>query len=206
MRIMPNLARLRVIALACWAIGAWCILQSGLLATQHGSLAPLLGVSTAMLGILLFALGVGFWPLGNDRQANITFDAKGLQINLGYHTAYIAWDMIERVGVTTHRSSVMALGSTCQLGIALRVAQPYLQSYEERLPAARGALSSALWALAWRPVRREDAALAALLTANRAATGYDVLVPEAFLGGQAQRFAELVEYYHRWPSVRRTLR
>jgi hypothetical protein len=207
MRIIPNHPRLRAVALSCWALSAWCMVYAGqlLLARQ---VAMLLLVSIELLALLLMAVGVAFWQLSSDQRAGIVFDTKGLLLNLGHSSAFIAWDNIERVGVSGHRANLFAVGSRQQLGIALRDVQPYLQSYEERLPAARGLLSRGLWLIdsALRRYRRpNDMPIASYIAHCRTRVGYDVLIPEALLGGTADAFVELVEAYRLRPSERRAL-
>jgi hypothetical protein len=206
MRIIPNQPRLRAIAIGCWALGGWCIVYGGRLLAAHTS--TVLVVSVELLALLGLALGVAFWLLSGDRQAGITLDSKGLLLNLGHSSAFICWANIERVGVTARRDSLLTLGSACQLGISLRDQQAYIQTYEDRLPAARGLLARGVGLIdtALRPWRRvSDAPLAAQMAASKAQTGYHVLVPEALLGGTAEAFVELVETYRLRPSARRTL-
>jgi len=158
--------------------------------------------------LLLMAVGVAFWQLSSDLRAGIVFDTKGLLLNLGQSSAFITWENIERVGVSQHRSSLLTLGSLWQLGIALRDARPYLQSYETRLPAAQGVLARGLRLIerTLRPYRRvSDTPIANQLASCRLQTGYDVLIPEALLGGGADAFVDLVEAYRLRPSARRTL-
>jgi hypothetical protein len=207
MRIPPNQPRLRAVALGCWALSGWCIIYGGRLVINHTE-AALLIISIELLALLGLAVGVAFWVLSTDRRAGITFDSKGLMLNLGNSSAFISWHNIESLGVTKHRSSLFTLGSQRQLGITLRDVQPYLQSYEARLPSARGALAHGvrLIGAALRPWRRLHAApSAAQMAACRAQTGYDVLVPEALLGGATEAFVELAEMYRLHPSQRRTL-
>ena len=201
MRIAPNLPRLRVVALSCWAVGGWCIIYGA-------QLTPVLLISTILLGALLLAIGLAFWQLSGDRRAGIVFDAKGILLNLGHSSAFISWENIERVGVIQRRDSVFAIGSRRQIGIKLRDIQQYVQSYEERLPAARGAFAGALRLLdtALRPLHQiDDRALRSHLALCRAQTGYDALIPEALLGGRAEAFAAILESYRLQPAERRTL-
>jgi hypothetical protein len=202
MRIYPDLRRLRTVALGCWAVAGWCIIYAAQLAP-----AALL-LSGLLLGLLLLATGLAFWLLGGDQRASIIFEPKGLVLNLGHCSAFVAWDDIERVGVTRRRDSVLALGSGRQIGIALRDAQKYVQSYEPRLPAAGGVLGGGLRlvARALRPLRRDNrGAVERQLAACRAQTSYDALIPEALLGGRAEAFVGLVECYWLHPDERRTL-
>jgi hypothetical protein len=206
-RITPNLPRLRVVALGCWAIGAWCVIYGSRLVIARPAITLLI-VGVELLALLLFAIGVAFWQLSNDKRAGIVFDAKGLLLNLGHSSAFIAWNNIERVGTCAHRANVLTVGSRRQLGIALRDVRPYVQSYEERLPAAQGVIARGLRLIEslLRPYRQvDDRPLTANLAANRAQTGYDVLVPETLLGGDATAFAELVETYQLRPSARQIL-
>lgn len=207
MRIMPNQSRLRVIALGCWAVSCWCIIYGGSLFARHPA-TTLLMLCVELLAFLGLAVGVAFWLLSNDRQASITFDSKGMLLNLGTSSAFISWANIERVGVTARRDSLLAIGSARQVGIALRSSQAYIQTYEDRLPATRGVLARGIRLIdaALRPWRRvSDAPIAARLATCHAQTGYHVLVPEALLGGTAEAFVALVETYQLQPSERRTL-
>ncbi len=207
MRITPNLPRLRVVALGCWALGAWCVVYgSRLVATQPA--ITLLIVGVLLLALLLIAIGVAFWQLSNDQRAGIVFDTKGLLLNLGHSSAFIAWNNIERVGTCDHRANLFTVGSRQQLGIVLRDVRPYVQSFEERLPAGRGLIARALRLIEslLRPYRRmDDRLLTEALAANHTQTGYHVLVPDALLGGDARAFAELVETFQLRPSERRML-
>jgi hypothetical protein len=207
MRIMPNHSRLRVTALGCWVVSCWCIVYGGNLFAGH-SATVLLMLCVELLAFLGLAVGVAFWLLSNDRQASITFDGKGMLLNLGNSSAFISWANIECVGVTARRDSLLAIGSARQVGIALRSSQAYIQTYEDRLPATRGALARGVQLIdtALRPWRRaSDAPIAARLATCHAQTSYHVLVPEALLGGTAEAFATLVETYQLHPSERRAL-
>jgi len=206
MRIAPNLPRLRAVALGCWAIGGWCIVYGARLAGEP--FGPLLLLSAELLGLLLLAIGLAFWLLSNDYRAGIVFDTKGILMNLGHSAAFIAWDNIARIGVTERRDSLLAIGSRRQIGIQLRDIEQYVQSYEQRLPAARGVFGRAvrLLARALRPLHRaNDRRLRQQLAACRAQTGYDAIIPEALLGGKAEAFAVLLESYRFQPAERRTL-
>ena len=207
MRIIPNLSRLRVIALGCWVLSSWCIVYGGRLFAGHTA-TLLLMLCIALLGLLALAVGVAFWLLSSDRQAGITLDSKGMLLNLGHSSSFINWADIERVGVTTRRDSLLTIGSARQIGITLRDSQAYIQSYEDRLPATRGVLARgvALLDTALRPWQRvSDAPLAARLAACHTQTGYHVLVPEALLGGSAAAFVELIDMYRLQPAERRML-
>jgi hypothetical protein len=192
MYIAPRFARFRTVALVCWILATWFIIQGAMLTPQA---SPMLVVSIVMLACLLAAIGVAFWPLGKDRRAGVVLDSKGMLLNLSHYAAFIAWENVAHVGISTHRRHLLALGSRRQLGIALHDIQPYVQSYEERMPAATGMLACLLrWlALLLRPLRGpNDASLAARMARCKAATGYDVLIPEAFLGGEAEAVAMLI--------------
>lgn len=195
MRFRPHGSRLRAVALGCWTIAAFCLIQSNFVSLSAPQLLALT-ISTRLLGILLLALGVAFWLLGTDRRAGIMFDSKGLVLNLGSSTSFIAWENIERVGVSSYRSNLLAIGSKHQFGIRLRDTSVYMQSYEERLPAATGVFATALRCLSWLLQRFQysnDRPLAARLAHNRVKSDFDILIPEAFVGGRADSFAELVE-------------
>ncbi len=204
MRISPNHPRLRIVAFACWALGAYCLVHGGFLSLNATTLL-VLTVSTQLLGMILLALGVAFWLLSADQRAGVVFDGKGLLLNLGSSSSFIAWENIERVGVSAHRSHLLSLGSARQFGIALKHSERYVQSYEERLPAASGPFASALRAIdvLLRPFRAvSDRPLIQQLEQNRERTGFDVLIPETFLGGHADTFAQLVEAYRSHASRR----
>jgi hypothetical protein len=207
MRIIPNLSRLRAIALGCWVLSSLCFVYGGRLFAGHTATLLLL-LCIAFLGLLALAVGVAFWLLSSDQQAGIIFDSKGLLLNLGHSSSFIKWANIERVGVTSRRDSLLTIGSARQIGITLRDSQAYIQSYEDRLPARRGVLARAIGLLdtALRPWRHvSDAPIAARLAACHAQTGYHVLVPEALLGGSAAAFVELIDMYRLEPLERRTL-
>lgn len=204
MRIIPNQSRLRVIALGCWVVSSWCIVYGGSLFAGHTA-TMLLMLCIELLGLLGLAVGVAFWLLSTDQQAGITFDRKGLLLNLGHSSAFINWANIERVGVTARRDSLLTIGSARQIGIVLRNPQAYIQTYEDRLPATRGVLARGIRLIdgALRPWRRvSDAPIAARLATCHAQTGYHVLVPEALLGGSAAAFVELIDTYRLQPSER----
>lgn len=208
MRIAPNHPRLRLVALSCWVVSSWCIIQGSQLAGDHPSFS-LMVVGVELLALLLLAVGVAFWQIGADKRAGIVFDAKGLLLNLGHSSAFIAWENIERVGVSSYRMRLLAIGSRRQLGIRLRDVGAYVQSYEERLPAAEGLLARGLRLVQvlLRPYERavDSPVIASYLAHCRAETNYDVLVPEALLGGTAEAFVELLDIYRLRSSERRTL-
>lgn len=204
MRIALNHPRLRAIALGCWALGGWWIVQIGLLTSSFYS--TWMVVLMVFTGVLLLALGVAFWALSGDRRAGVVFDAKGLLLNLGNSASFVEWDNIERLGTSTHRSNWLSIGSAHALGIRLRDSTAYLQSYEVRLPAANGLLGQML-RLLQRVLTRTGALghspSAAELARTRLRTGYDVLVPEALLGGAAVAFVDLAEQYRRDTAAER---
>jgi hypothetical protein len=207
MRISPNHPRLRLVALGCWAVSGWCIVQGSQL-IGIGNLSSVMIIGIFLLAFLLLAIGVAFWQIGLDKRAGIVFDTKGILLNLGHSAAFIAWENIEAVGVSRYRFSILSLGSHRQLGIRLRNPEEYVQSYEERLPASRGPLAVALRLIArlLQPFQKHnDAPLLQQLAQSRAETGYDVLVPEALLGGRASAFVELVDVYRLRTSERRVL-
>jgi hypothetical protein len=207
MRIIPNQPRLRVIALGCWVLSGWCIVYGGSLFAGYTA-TMLLVLCIELLASLGLAVGVAFWLLGSDQQASITFDSKGMLLNLGHSSAFISWANIERVGVTLRRDSVLAIGSARQVGIALRNPQHYIQTYEARLPATRGVLAGGIGLIdaALRPWQHvSDAPIAARIATCHAQTGYHVLVPEALLGGTAEAFVKLIDTYRLQPSERHSL-
>lgn len=207
MRITPNLSRLRVIALGCWVLSGCCIVYGGSLFAGHTA-TLLLMLCIELLGLLGLAVGLAFWLLSSDRQAGITFDSKGMLLNLGNSSSFINWANIERVGVTSRRDSLLTIGSARQIGIALRNPSAYIQTYEDRLPTTRGVLAHGMRLIdtALRPWRRvSDAPITARLATCHTQTGYHVLVPEALLGGSAAAFVELIDTYRLQPSERRTL-
>jgi hypothetical protein len=207
MRITPNHPRLRLVALGCWAVSGWCIIQGAQLAGDHPALSIMV-VGVELLALLLLAFGVAFWQISADKRAGIVFDTKGLLLNLGNSSAFIAWENIERVGVSSYRIRVLSIGSRRQLGIRLRDTTAYVQSYEDRLPAAQGLLARGLRLVQslLRPYQRvADTSIVSYLAQCRAGTGYDVLVPEALLGGTAEAFVDLLDTYRLRSSERQTL-
>jgi hypothetical protein len=208
MRIIPNQPRLRVIALGCWVLSGWCIIYGGLLFSRH-TVTTLLMLCIELLALLGLAIGMAFWLLSSDPQASITFDSTGMLHNLGHSSSFIRGYNLERVGVTARRDSVLTIGSARQVGIELRNAQDYIQTYEERLPARRGLLARGVWLISTllRPWQRAyDAPIAARVAACHAQTGYDVLVPETLLGGTADAFVKLIDTYRLQPAERRALK
>jgi hypothetical protein len=206
MYITPHFARFRTVALVCWVLAAWFIVQ-GSIVGQHVS-GPVLTISIIMLACILTAVGIAFWPLSRDRRAGIMLDSKGMLLNLSHCAAFIAWENIEQIGVSKQHRNLLALGSRQQIGIMLHDVQPYMQSYEERMPAAAGLLGGSLRRLALflRPCHTaNDASLAAQLANCKAAAGYDVLIPEAFMGGKAEVVIPLLEQYRRDPLQRQVL-
>lgn len=207
MYITPHFARFRTVALVSWVLAVWFMAQDKIV-TQHGYY-PLLTISIVFLACILTAIGVAFWPLSKDRRAGVVLDSKGMLLNLGHCAAFISWSNIAHVGISTQHRSLLTLGSRRQLGIILHDIQPYVQSYEKRMPAASGILAYLLRQLAQllNPCYcTSDGALVAHLSTNRAATGYDVLIPEAFLGGEAEAVAQLIERYRHEPFQQQPLR
>jgi hypothetical protein len=83
-----------------------------------------------------------------------------------------------------------------------------VQSYEDRLPAAQGLLAGGLRLVQslLRPYQRAaDTSIVGYLAQCRTGTGYDVLVPEALLGGTAEAFVDLLDTYRLRSSERQTL-
>jgi hypothetical protein len=195
MRILPNHRRLRMVAIVCWALGAWWLLQPQLL--QRFGLPPILGAWGLVLASLILATGAAFWLLATDRRASVIVDRKGLALNLGYSAAFVGWDNLAALGVIQRRSSLLALGSGAQLGIRLYRPEPYLQSYERRLPASPGLIGHGV-----RLVRRLTGGEQATgepgldsVAALRRRTGYDIVIPEAQIGMRAEVFVALLESY-----------
>jgi hypothetical protein len=206
MRITPNHPRLRLVALSCWTIGSWCVVQGSQLALTTSAHALFI-LSIELLELLMVAIGIAFWQIGVDKRAGVVFDEKGLVLNLGHSSSFIAWQNIERAGVSYHRASVLAIGSRRQVGICLRDINAYVQSYEERLPATQGPLARALRLIQslLRSYRHADASLVVRFAHYRAVTGYDVLIPEALIGGKAETFVELLDRYRLRQAERQTL-
>lgn len=205
MRIAPNQPRLRMVALVCWSLGIWWLFQPSMLTLSgHSPVLPAIGL---ILATLLLAVGVTFWLLAHDRSSGITFDRKGLSLNLGHSVAFIAWDNIAAMGVTGRRSSIFALGSKAQLGIRLHSPEQYLQSYELRLPASAGPVAHGVRLverLTRSPQKPREPGLETL-EALRRRTGYDLVIPEAQLGARAEAFVGLLETYRSSPEQRRSL-
>ena len=206
MRIAPDHPRLRIVAVACLALGSWLMLQPGLLNIQGGRL---LASALIIAAALVIALGIAFWLLGTDRRAGVIFDSKGLSLNLGHSASFIAWENIAAVGVSSHRPNLFALGSRRLIGIRLHRPAEYLQSYEARLPASRGLLAAMLRLLrgAFRRVERApEAPTLASIEQMRRRSGYDLLIPEAQLGGRAAAFVEIIDAYRTSRAERQSLR
>ncbi|NJO81348.1 MAG: hypothetical protein GFH27_549423n44 [Chloroflexi bacterium AL-W] len=207
MRIIPNFSRLRAVALVCWILSTWYFVNGDFFVINHPEFI-VLTISTRLLALFLLAIGLAFWQLGTDRRAGIVFDSKGLLLNLGSSSAFIAWENIELVGISYRRNSVLSIGSRRQLGVVLREVQPYIQSYEERLPASRGIIAYSLRRID-RFIRRfrktNDVSLATQIANNLQRTGYHVLIPEVFLGSPASAFAEIVDIYRLRPANQRTI-
>lgn len=206
MRITPNHPRLRIIAVGCWVIGSWLFIHNGLI--EGGQEVRLLSISITIAAMLLLAFGISFWLLGNDRRAGLIFDSKGLMLNLGHSASFVAWEQIAEIGVCRRRVSILALGSRTQLGIRLRDPDAYLQSYEPRLPASKGLLATAVrrvQLLTHHVGSRDGIPTLEDLQRLRAYTGYDVLIPEALLGGHAEALVTMLEAYRYDPLQRRSL-
>jgi hypothetical protein len=195
MRIAPNHPRLRAIAIGCWAIGAWWIIEIGLLSPALFS--PFIAILMVIAGVLLFTVGVSFWVLSGDRRAGIVFDSKGLLLNLGNSASFVSWDNIEHMESVSSRGTWLALGSASQVGIRLRNPTPYLQSYETRLPATLGLIGHSIQLVrrVIAPFQAEREPTSSDLAHIRARTGYDILIPEALLGGSSQAFIDLAARY-----------
>ncbi len=207
MRITPNHPRLRLIALLCWIVGSWWLMQIILLDTRHST--PFLSAAILVSGAMFLAIGIAFWELGLDQRAGIVLDRKGMMLNLGHSSAFVAWDNVAEVGLCHHRDSLLALGSRHQLGIRLQNPAAYIQSYEQRLPSASGPLALSLQTLyaALQPLRQIDDGLPKIdhLRRTRTRTGYDVVIPEVFLGGRAEAFITMIEAYCYDPQQRHIL-
>jgi hypothetical protein len=206
MRITPSHPRLRATAIACMICGAWVLLQSSTIAVTGYS--TLLTIAIDIAAILCLAVGVAFWLLGTDRRAGVVFDSKGLMLNLGHSAAFVSWQNIADIGVSHRRSSLLTLGSSAQIGILLNNPAEYIQSYETRLPASRGAIGSAIRLLGRATATARSAPQSpdiAELEALRRRTGYDLLIPEALLGGHSASFVVLVDAYRQNPCRRRML-
>ncbi len=206
MRIAPNHPRLRIVAIICWVLGGWWVVQLALL--NPFAHTPLLTVAVVLISVVLLAVGIAFWQLATDKRAGVVLDTKGLMLNLGHSAAFVAWENIADVGVSRHCSHLLTLGSNQQLGFKLRDPDAYIQSYEVRLPAAHGPLAHLLRLLdrLLRPLQRDTKLpTAQQLARSRARTGYDVLVPEALLGGRAEAFVEMVQSYCFDPRRRQML-
>lgn len=199
MRITPNHHRLRMVALVCLGLGVWWLLHPRLLVS--GGLPPILALGGLIVAALLLAIATSFWLLAADRRAGVSFDRKGLSLNLGYSSAFVSWENIAALGVTRRRSSLFALGSRGQIGIRLHNPGQYLQSYERRLPAAPGLLARGVGLLARLAPGAPQADGPGLdaIAGLRRRTGYDIVIPEAQLGRRAESFVALVEAYRPRP-------
>lgn len=205
MRIAPDHPRLRIVAIACWAFAALLIVQAPHVApfAQRELLAAFVFVAAA----LIFAIGISFWLLGTDRRAGVILDSKGVMLNLGHSASFVGWENIAEIGISHRRSTIFALGSRAQLGIRLYDPAAYLQSYEARIPSGRGIFAQLVRFLQRRIPRdrQEYTPTLADLAQHRQQTGYDLLVPEALLGGRASAFVDLIETYRTNPRERQTL-
>ncbi len=205
MRITPDHPRLRIVAIFAWLFSACLIVQVALLTPANAQHVLLVAIMIA--AIVLLAVGVAFWVLGTDTRAGVVFDAKGIMLNLGHSAAFVSWDQIGAVGVSRQRRSLLALGSSAQLGIKLRNPENYVQSYEVRLPASPSVFARALrWLYHLMQQNKHQDLTLAQLERLRSTTGYDILIPEAFLGGKAAHFLEILEQYRCNPQQRHSLR
>ena len=207
MRIIPNFSRLRAVALVCWILSTWYFVNGDFFVINHPKFI-VLTISTRLVALFLLAIGVAFWQLGTDRRAGIVFDSKGLLLNLGSSSSFIAWENIQLVGISYRRTSILSVGSRRQLGIVLRDIQPYVQSYEERLPASRGVIAFSLRRIDQflrRFRKTNDVSLTTQIDNTLQRTGYHVLIPEVFLGSAANAFAEIVDIYRLRPASQRTI-
>lgn len=204
MRITPDHPRLRIVAIFAWLLSAWLIVQMALVTPT--TMQHLLLVTISIAAIVLLAVGVAFWVLGTDTRAGVVFDAKGIMLNLGHSAAFVAWDQIDELGISRQRRNLLTLGSSAQLGIKLRDPENYVQSYEARLPASSGVFAVALRWISHLVQRNDNPDLTVeQLERLRNATGYDILIPETFLGGKAADFLEMIEQYRRDPQQRLSL-
>jgi hypothetical protein len=206
MRITPNHPRLRATAIACMIFGAWALLKSSQIATA--GYPAILAVAIDIAAILCLAIGITFWLLGTDRRAGVVFDSKGLMLNLGHSAAFVSWQNIASVGVSHKRSSLIALGSSAQIGILLKNPAEYIQSYETRIPASRGTLGCAVRLIQRATAMGRSAPSTpgvADIAAQRRRSGYDLLIPELLLGGRSAAFVELVDAYRQNPHRRHML-
>jgi hypothetical protein len=159
-----------------------------------------------MLSSFCFAVGIGFWLLGTDHRAGVVLDPKGIMLNLGQFAAFVSWDNIAEIAPTYQRSSLLSLGSSRQIGLRLYDIDSYLQSYEPRLPASRGFFAQLVRALRSQVARQDHVPSSKQLARFRHRTGFDLIIPEAQLGGRAEAFVELIEVYRYNPRQRRELR
>jgi hypothetical protein len=208
MRLYPNLLRLRIVALGTWITAALAVVYGLQLSNQQPQIPFALVFAMQIFSLIGLAIGIGFWQLSTDRQANIQLEPKGISLQLGHAAAFVHWDNIAALGVTTQRDSWLSLGSQRSLGIRLNDLTLYTQSYEERLPTQAGVLGLALRQIK-RVIGNEsanlDARLLNHLTSNRKRTSYDIIIPETFLGGQAAAFVKLADAYRIYPVWRRSL-
>jgi hypothetical protein len=202
MRTNPDHARLRIVAIGCWSLSGWWIVQ--MMHIESVISVSFLLFAKFIASVLLLSVGIAFWQLATDKRAGVLLDKKGIMLNLGHYAAFVAWDNITALGVSQHRDSVLALGSSRQLGIQLADSHTFLQSYEERMPASNGPLGVALRFLErkmrrLRPQHKSSGLTPEHLAHTRAVSGYDILVPEAFLGQKVHVFIDAADKYRRYP-------
>jgi hypothetical protein len=201
MRTNPDYARLRIVAIVCWSLSGWWIVQ--MIHIEPVTSISILPFAKFIASVLVLAVGIAFWQLATDKRAGIIVDKKGMMLNLGHYAAFVAWDNLVELGKSQHRDSVLALGSPRQLGIRLDDADTFLQSYEERMPASTGLLGTALRFLE-RTIRHWHHNPSGLtpehLAHTRSVSGYDILIPEAILGQKVDVFINTIEQYRRYPQ------
>src|SRR5258706_7553817 len=100
MRISPNHPRLRLVALGCWAVSGWCMLQGGRLAGT-GPVFSIMVIGVVLLALLLLAVGVAVLQIGLDRRAGVSLDSQGPLVDLCHSAACIALEEIQRVRVSS---------------------------------------------------------------------------------------------------------
>jgi hypothetical protein len=191
----PNFPKLRIIAIICWLISGWWVIQLSQL--DELITMPLFFIAKTLAAAIFLAVGIAFWQLGTDKRAGVSFDSKGMMLNMGCYAAFVAWENVADMGASSYRASLLSIGSARQLGIKLQQPEKFVQSYEERLPASRGPLAMALRLLAWLTRKPQHAAdpqtVLQQLQHRRARTGYDILIPETMLGHSVECFLEIVQ-------------
>lgn len=191
----PNFSKLRIIAIVCWLISGWWMIQLSQL--DEIITMPLFFIAKILSSAIFLAVGIAFWQLGTDKRAGVSFDSKGMMLNMGWYAAFVGWENVADMGSSSYRASLLSIGSARQLGIKLQQPERFAQSYEERLPASRGPLAKALRLLAWATRKPQHATspqtVLQQLRHCRARTGYDILIPETMLGHDVEHFLELVQ-------------